>query len=73
MAGKKNKFNRYALIYCRIRAKHPNWSHGQIKYCTIMLGEEHNMASSEYDQLHKLLHKLQTEAPCHNRACKYCK
>jgi hypothetical protein len=38
-----------------------------------MLGEEHNMASSEYDQLHKLLHKLQTEAPCHNRACKYCK
>jgi hypothetical protein len=38
-----------------------------------MLGEGHNMASSEYDQLHKLLHKLQTEAPCNNRACKYCK
>lgn len=35
MTGKKNKFNRYAFIYGRIREKHPNWSHGQIKYCTI--------------------------------------
>jgi hypothetical protein len=35
MTGKKNKFNRYAFIYWRIREKHPNWSHGQIKYCTI--------------------------------------
>ena len=32
MTGKKNKFNRYALIYCRIRAKHPNWSHGHQKW-----------------------------------------
>jgi hypothetical protein len=38
-----------------------------------MLGEGHNMTRSEYDLLHKLLHKLQIEAPCHNRACKYCK
>lgn len=35
MANKKNKFNVYAFIYSRIRAKHPNWSHGQIKYCTV--------------------------------------
>lgn len=32
----KKKFNRYAFIYFRIRAKHPNWSRGQIKYCTII-------------------------------------
>lgn len=40
MANKKKKFNRYAFIYCRIRAKHPNWSHVQIKYCTIYALEE---------------------------------
>lgn len=38
-----------------------------------MLGEGHNMTRSEYDQLHKLLHKLQAETPCNNKACKYCK
>lgn len=31
----KKKFNRYSFIYSRIRQKHPNWSHGKIKYCTI--------------------------------------
>lgn len=27
------------------------------------------MTKGEYDQLYRLLCKLQTEAPCHNRAC----
>lgn len=27
------------------------------------------MTRNEYDQLYRLLSKLQTEAPCHNRAC----
>lgn len=27
------------------------------------------MTRNEYDQLYRLLNKLQTEAPCHNRAC----
>lgn len=35
LTNKKKKFNKYALIYCKIRAKHPNWKHGQIRYCTV--------------------------------------
>ena len=26
--------NRFMFVYSRIKKKHPNWSHGQIRYCT---------------------------------------
>lgn len=29
------KFNRFGYVYSLIKNRHPNWSHGQIKYCTM--------------------------------------
>lgn len=29
------KFNRFNYIYRAIKKKHPTWTHGQIKYCTV--------------------------------------
>jgi hypothetical protein len=27
--------NKYIIIYSCIKNKHPDWSHGRIRYCTI--------------------------------------
>lgn len=29
------KLTKYIMIYSAIKNKHPNWKHGQIRYCTI--------------------------------------
>lgn len=28
------KFNRFVYVYLKIKKKHPNWAHGQIRHCT---------------------------------------
>lgn len=29
-----NRNQKFAIVYFKIKSKHPNWSHGRIKYCT---------------------------------------
>ena len=29
-----NRNQKFAIVYFKIKSKHPNWSHGQLRHCT---------------------------------------